>query len=311
MRVSANSFSDTLINQLGNLAVRQARLQSQAATGQRVRLPEDDPVALRRALDLNSEFSSTGQYSRNIARQLELAQASFNGIKSIKTLTDRAGEIATQVDDLKSPEELQFFAKEVTEMIKQAAHIMNATNRGDSIFGGTIADQPPFVMTLDANNNVTSVVYQGNISLAETEISEGVTLTAQTPGANNTGAGARGLVADSRSGADLFNHLISLQNNLLSGNIAAVAAVDRGNLANDESNILYHISSNGAIQARLEATNALVQERGLAIEGQVSKEVDADLAQTMVKLNQTQTAYQAALQSGARAMSLSLMDYLR
>ena len=166
-------------------------------------------------------------------------------------------------------------------------------------------------MTLDANNNVTSVTYQGNISLAETEISEGVTLTAQTPGANNTGAGARGLVADSRSGADLFNHLISLQNNLLSGNIAAVAAVDRGNLANDESNILYHISSNGAIQARLEATNALVQERGLAIEGQVSKEVDADLAQTMVKLNQTQTAYQAALQSGARAMSLSLMDYLR
>lgn len=311
MRVSANTFSDTLINQLGNLAVRQTRLQSQAATGQRVRLPEDDPVSLRRALDLNSEFSTSGQYSRNIARQVELAQASFSGIKGIKTLTDRAGEIATQVDDLKSPEELQFFAKEVTEMIKQAVHIMNGTNRGDSIFGGTIADRPPFVMTLDANNNVTSVVYQGNISLAETEISEGVTITTQTPGENNTGAGPRGLVSDSRSGADLFNHLVSLQNNLLSGNIAGVAAIDRGNLANDESNILYHISSNGAIQARLEATAALVRERGLAIEGQVSKEVDADLAQTMVKLNQTQTAYQAALQSGARAMSLSLMDYLR
>jgi flagellar hook-associated protein 3 FlgL len=311
MRVSANSFSDTLINQLGNLAVRQARLQSQAATGQRVRLPEDDPVSLRRALDLNTEFSSTGQYSRNIARQLELAQASFSGIKGIKTLSDRAGEIATQVDDLKSPEELQFFAKEVTEMIKQAVHVMNATNRGDAIFGGTMADRPPFVMTLDANNNVTSVTYQGNITLAETEISDGVTITTQALGENSTGAGPRGLVSDSRSGADLFNHLISLQNNLLSGNIAAVAAVDRGNLANDESNILYHISSNGAIQSRLEATNALVRDRGLAIEGQVSKEVDADLAQTMVKLNQTQTAYQAALQSGARAMSLSLMDYLR
>ncbi len=310
MRVSANSFSDTLITQLGNLAVRQARLQSQAATGQRVRLPEDDPVALRRVLDLNSEFRSTGQYSRNITRQLELAQASFSGIKGIKTLTDRAGEIATQVDDLKSPEELQFYAKEVTEMIKQAVHIMNATNRGDAVFGGTIADRPPFVMTLDANNNVSSVTYQGNLSLAETEISQDVTLTTQTLGENTTGAGPRGLVTDSRSGADLFNHLISLQNNLLAGNIAGVAA-NRAEFANDESNILYHISSNGAIQARLEATEALNRDRGLAIETQVSKEVDADLAQTLVKLSQTQTAYEAALQSGARALNLSLMDYLR
>jgi flagellar hook-associated protein 3 FlgL len=310
MRVSANSFSDTLINQLGNLAVRQTRLQSQAATGQRVRLPEDDPVSLRRVLDLNSEFRSTGQYSRNIARQLELAQSSFTGIKGIKTLSDRAGEIATQVDDLKSPEELQFYAKEVTEMIKQAVHVMNATNRGDSVFGGTIADRPPFAMTLDANNNVTSVVYQGNVSLSEIEISEGVTITTQTLGENTTGAGPRGLITDSRSGADLFNHLISLQNNLLAGNIAGVTA-NRTELANDESNILYHISSNGAIQARLEATDAITRERGTSIEAQVSKEVDADLSQTLVKLSQTQTAYEAALQSGARAMNLSLMDYLR
>ncbi len=310
MRVSANSFSDTLITQLGNLAVRQTRLQSQAATGQRVRLPEDDPVALRRVLDLNSEFRSTGQYSRNIARQLELAQSSFNGIKAIKTLSDRAGEIAIQVDDLKSPEELQFYAKEVTEMIKQAVHVMNATNRGDAVFGGTIADRPPFVMTLDSNNNVTGVTYQGNVSLSETEISEGVTITTQSLGENTTGAGPRGLVTDSRSGADFFNHLISLQNNLLAGNIAGVTA-NRTELANDESNILYHISSNGAIQARLEATDAMTRERGLSIEAQVSKEVDADLSQTLVRLSQTQTAYEAALQSGARAMNLSLMDYLR
>lgn len=310
MRVSANTFSDTLITQLSNLSVRQQRLQNQAATGQRVRLPEDDPVALRRALDMQSEFSSNGQYTKNIARQLELAQASYNGIKSLKTISDRASEIAVQVDDLKSPEELQFYAKEITEMIKQAVHLLNATNRGDAIFGGTVTDQPPFNMTLDTNGNVSAVTYQGNTAQAESEIAEDVMLTTQIVGENNTGSGARGLVTDSRSGADLLNHLISLQNNLISGNTAQIAATDRGNLAKDEDNLLYHISSNGAIQARLETTQALNGERGLAIEEQVSKEVDADLAQTLVKLNQTQTAYQAALQSGARALNLSLLDYL-
>jgi flagellar hook-associated protein 3 FlgL len=310
MRVSANTFSDTLITQLSNLAVRQQRLQSQAATGQRVRLPEDDPVALRRVLDLQSEFSSAGQYTDNIARLLEQSQSSYNGIKSIKTITDRAAEIATQVDDLKSPEELLFYAKEITEMIKQAVHVMNSTNRGDALFGGTVTNQPPFTMTLDVNSNVSTVAYQGNTALAESEISEGVTLTALTIGENNTGSGPRGVVADSRSGADLFNHLIQLQNNLLSGNIAAIAT-DRTNLAADSDNLLYHISSNGAIQARLETTEAFLEERGMSLEGQVSKEVDADLSQTLVKLSQTQTAYEAALQSGARALNLSLLDYLR
>ncbi len=311
MRVSANTFSDTLITQLNNLAVRQQRLQSQAATGQRVRLPEDDPVALRRVLDLQSEFSSTGQYTRNIERQTELAQSSFNSIKAVKTLSDRASEIATLADDLKSPEELQFYAKEVTEMIKQAVHLMNATNRGDAIFGGTVTNQPPFSLTLDANGNVSSVTYQGNTSLSEAEISEGITLSTQALGVNTTGTGPRGVVADSRSGADLFNHLIALQDNLLAGNTTAIAATDRENLKTDEANLLYHISANGATQARLEATQAFNGERGMAIEGQVSKEVDADLAQTLVKLSQTQTAYEAALQSGARALNLSLMDYLR
>lgn len=311
MRVSANTFSDTLIRQLNNLAVRQQRLQNQAATGQRVRLPEDDPVALRRALDMQTEFSSNGQYTKNINRQLELAQASYNGLKSIKTISDRTGEIATQVDDLKSPQELQFYANEITEMIKQAVHLLNDTNRGDAIFGGTATDQPPYTMTLDANGAVTAVTYQGNTAQAESEIAEGVMLSTQIVGENNTGSGPRGLITDSRSGADLLNHLISLQNNLNSGNVSQITSVDRGNLAKDEDNLLYHISSNGAIQARLETTQSLNGQRGLAIQEQVSKEVDADLAQTMVKLSQTQTAYQAALQSGASALNLSLLDYLR
>lgn len=311
MRVSANTFSDTLVTQLANLATRQQRLQTQAATGQRIRLPEDDPVALRRVLDLQTDFSATGQYSRNISSQSELAQASYSSIKSLKTISDRAGEIATLADDLKSPEELQAYATEVTEMIKQAVHLMNSKSRGDALFGGTQTDRDPFVLTTDASGLVTGVAYQGNTAQSQVEISENVLVSSQVIGANTTGSGPRGLITDSRSGADFYQHLIELQNHLTSGDVAAIASTDRAALARDEDNILYHISSNGAIQARLEAAGALSADRGTALESQVSQETDADLAQTLVKLSQTQTAYQAALQSGAKAISLSLLDYLR
>ncbi|HKX61206.1 MAG TPA: hypothetical protein VJS65_05170 [Verrucomicrobiae bacterium] len=54
MRVTANTFPNALLNQLSSLGQRQNKLQSQAATGQIVSLPEDDPVAMRRILDMDT-----------------------------------------------------------------------------------------------------------------------------------------------------------------------------------------------------------------------------------------------------------------
>jgi flagellar hook-associated protein 3 FlgL len=311
MRIATSTFSDSLSLQLGSLAARQQRLQTQAATGQRIQNPEDDPAALRRVLELQTEAGAVSQYQRNIVRQQEVAEATYSSIRSLKTLSDRASEIATLADGLRSPPELQAYAAELNQLIKQAAQVMNATNRGDYLFAGTRSNQPPFAVATDANGQVTSVVYQGNASLPQVEVSRGTTLTAQAVGANPTGSGPRGLVADSRSGADFFQHLIELRTHLSAGDTTAIAATDRGNLQRDEDNLLYHISSNGAIQMRLEAAAATASDRSLALQKQVSQEADADLAQTLVRLSQTQTAYQAALQSGGTILNLSLLDYLR
>jgi len=311
MRVTANTFPNNLLDELTSLSQRQNKLQTQAASGQLVRLPEDDPAAMRRILDLQAQGKSVAQYQRNIARDQELATASFNSIKGLKQVSDRVREIAVSTDGLESPEDLKLYAKEVTELIKQAVQTANSRNGADYLFAGTLSDQPPFVLTTDADGNVTSVAYQGNTALAENEIASGLTLSAQAVGANTSGGGPRGLITDSRVGADFFNHLISLQNNLLSGNVTAIANTDQPNLDKDEDNLLFHLGSNGALQSRLEATNALAAQHADTLEALVSKEADADLAQTLVRLSQTQTAYQAALQSAGKILGSSLLDYLR
>jgi flagellar hook-associated protein 3 FlgL len=311
MRVTANTFPNSLIDQLNSLSQRQNKLQTQAATGQLIRLPEDDPVAMRRVLDMQAESKTVGQYQRNIARHQELATATFDVMKGVKTISDRVREISISADGLKSQPELTLYAKEVTELIKQGVQEMNSKNRGDYLFAGTASDQLPFAMTTDANGNVTGVTYQGNTTLAESEIATGITLSAQAVGENTSGTGPRGVITDSRSGADFFNHLISLQNNLLSGNLPAIENTDRANLGADEDNLLYHLGGNGAIQARLQASDAIAGQRTQSLEVLVSKEADADLAQTVVRLSQTQTAYQAALQSAGRILSSSLLDYLK
>lgn len=311
MRVTANTFPNSLVDQLNRLSARQNRLQHQAATGQRITLPDDDPVAMRRILDMQNDARATSQYLRNIERSRELATASYSSIKALSKVVDRASEIATLADGLKSQDELNAYAAEINQLLEQGAELVNAQNRGDSLFGGTRADVPPFVVTKDANGLVTGVAYQGNTSLPEHEVASGITLSPQTLGANTTGTGPRGLVADSRTGADLFQHLISLRDNLLAGDTDAIAAANRPDLARDEENLIYHIGTNGAVQARLETSAALMKQREQSLEGLVSREADADLAETLVRLTEVQTAYQAALQSAGTILNRSLLDYIR
>jgi flagellar hook-associated protein 3 FlgL len=79
----------------------------------------------------------------------------------------------------------------------------------------------------------------------------------------------------------------------------------------DADNLLRHIAANGVVQGRLEAGSAMVSDRLLSLEGQISGETDADLAKALVRLNETQVSYQAALQTGGKILTMSLMDYLR
>ena len=311
MRVTSNSFPSSLVNQLGQLSDLQNRLQTQISTGQRIQLPQDDPVATQQVLGIQTEVSTVAQQQSNIAHEQELASSTYNAINGLKTISDRANEIATLADGTKSPQDLATYASEVTELIKQGVEAANTQIGGSYLLAGTQNDQPPFSLTTDSNGLVTGVSYQGNTSLAENEVASGVTMSAQTLGANSTGNGPRGLVTDSRSGADLFNHLIALQNHLTSGDTSTIASQDRANLSKDEDNLLFHVSANSAVQARLEAASSSDSDRTTSLQQRLSSETSADMAQTIVRLNQTQNAYRAALASGSQILNLSLLDYLK
>ncbi len=309
MRVTANTFPDSLITQLSQLAIRQNTLQNQAATGQRVQLPEDDPTAMRRVLDLKTETATLSQYQSNIDTLKESATASYDVMKALKKTSDRAGELATLADGTKSQAELDTYATELNQLLEQGVQLVNSKYRGDYLFSGTLSNQTPFVATT-TNNQITAVAYQGNADTTAVEIAENTTLSVQVPGANNSATGTRGLITDSRSGADFFAHLITLRDHLQSGDTAAITSTDTANLAQDEDNFLYQFGTNGVVQARLTAASSIATNRIGSLGKLVSNEADADLAQTLVKLSETQNAYKAALQSGATILNQSLLDYL-
>lgn len=311
MRVTSNTFPTSLSEQLSRLNLRQTRLNEQAATGQRIRNPEDDPSAMHRVMDMQRDMKVAGQYERNVSQLLEQNTSSYGVIKSLKSLISRAQELSTQAGGLRSQDELNIYAEEVNQLIKTGVQAVNTKFRGDFLFSGTKTDQPPFVESTNSNGDTTAVTYQGNTENANAEIADGMTLSVGIPGANTSGAGQRGLVTDTRSGADLFNHLIALRDALRAGNTTVISNTINGDLAKDEDNLLIHVGVNGALQGQLQTAQTLAKNDNLSLQASISGESDVDLSQTILQLTQTQTAYQAALKSGGQILGQSLLDYLK
>ncbi len=311
MRVASQSFYNQFSDQVQNLARRQSRLQTQAATGQRIHTADDDPAAMKRLLDLQAESARVKQYDANIESLKEKVSASYHSMRGLKTISDRLGELAALSDGTKSADELKIFATEANQLIEQAVQFVNSRHGEEYLFGGTRTEKPPFEATKDASGNITGVAYQGNGDSSQVEISEGISINVQVAGVSVAGSPVRGLVSDASSGADLFKHMIEFRDHLLAGDVQSIATNDRAALAKDENNLIYQIGTNAALQARLVSAKSITSDRASSVDNLVSKEANADLASTLVQLNQTQTAYQAALQSGSSIMRLSLLDYLR
>ena len=312
MRIAGTSYTDSMVAQINLLAAQQYKLQNQASTGQRIQTPEDDPAGMQQALNLQAESSNVAQYAQNISTLQARSDAGYSVLQQIQTISNRAGEIATSADGTTSPQTMQSYATEVSQLIQQAAQLMNTKDGDQYLFGGTASGQPPFVVTQDANGNVTGVAYQGNTSVAQGQIGDNTTLSADVPGENNSGSGPRGLVSDSRYGADLFNHLISLQNDLLAGNTTAVSTTDQPALTKDEDNVAYQVANYGSVQAQLNMAASMSSTRTTSLSQSLNNVAGADMAQTLSQLTQANSAYQAALESASTIMQLkqSLLAYL-
>jgi flagellar hook-associated protein 3 FlgL len=311
MRVTSNAVSENLISNLQLLSRRQVDLQGQISSGQRVTSPSDDPLAAQQVLGLRDTSASLSQYQTNIQTNQEFATASQDVMSSLQKILNRAQEIATSADGLESGEDMKSYGTEISELLKQAVQVANGQYRGQYLLGGTANDAPPFSTVTDSEGRIAAVSFQGNTSESQSEISPGVLVSSRVPGANDSGSGERGLITDSRYGADLFSHLVTLQNQLLSGDAAGIQSSTRGQLQSDEDNLLYHVANNGALQSRLQATLDINKNDKLNADSGISNRTGIDMAESVVRLNQQQTSYQAALQSAGSILNMSLLTYLQ
>lgn len=298
MRIASHTVSESIVRQIQQLSSQQAKLQNQVSTGLKISQPEDDPAAVGRVLNLESDQRQLAQFQSNATRAFELNQASYSGLQSIKKVSDRATEIGTLGASVNSAASAEAYGVEVDQLIEQSVQFANSRFGNDYLYAGTAVDTPPFTVTRDSAGAITAVQYVGNAERTTIALSETASVAPGTEGTTNTGLG------------DFLNHLISLRDALKANDTTGVTAAQT-NLIASEDLLVSSLAEHGGVQTRIEATQTQLSDRSLSLQKLVSGETEADLPATIVKLTQTQTAYQAALQSAANIMKISLLDYIR
>lgn len=298
MRIATNTVSDNIVRQIQDLSGQQTRLQSQVASQKRITQADDDPAAAGRVLNLDSERRAIDQFNRNADRALEISQATYSGLQQIKKISDRASEIGTLGAGAQSPESLNAYSAEVDQLLEQTLQLANSRLRNDYLYGGTAVATPPFNVTRNAAGEITGVSFAGNTAQTSIALSE---TSSVSPGSDATA---------NQGIQDFLNNLITLRDALRAGGGAAVTAV-QANLVTTEDTFVSSLAQQGAVQMRIDVNQTQQKARIENLQSLIAGETEVDLPSTVVKLTHAQTAYQAALQSAANIMRLSLLDYIK
>ena len=315
MRVTANSFTNDLRANISKLAERQLRLQQQVSTGQRITSISEDPNSMRRVLDLRNEQGQLDQYKDNITTLRENANVVYSTVQGLKKLSDRASEIAVVADGIKGSSGLSAYAKEVNQLIEEAVRLSNAKHRDVYIFSGTKGTTPAYTETR-TDGQIDAVSFDGNTLSSQVDIAPHASINA-----NYSAEGSHGILKTDAPGTDFIANLIALRDNLTTAAddsspdkttaLSAIKDTVIGNLDKSELNFIEHFSGIGASLSRLETSETITSQQISAIIPLVSNEIDVDLADTLVRLNEIQNSYTAALQSGSLILGSSLLDYLK
>jgi flagellar hook-associated protein 3 FlgL len=137
-------------------------------------------------------------------------------------------------------------------------------------------------------------------------IGDGQTVNIGVPGPTAFGTTAAGPPA-TQNVFDAFDSIIS---DLNSGNTTALGSTAISSLDSALTTAGNARTAVGAMANRLDTQTNCLTAQQLSLTGVLSDTEDADTAKVAVAFSQSQTAYQAALQVGAKIIQPTLLDFL-
>lgn len=295
MRIPDNSFIFSYLNNMNKNRERIIDLQSQLATGKRVLKSSDDPQATDSILRLERAIERNQQYQRNISDANAMVAVTDSALNAISDYLIEAKEIMTAAGNQTRTQELPVYAQRIDGLIDEIHSIATMKFNGKYIFGGTNTLQQPYI--IDEGRTAVTLHPAGVGGSIDYPISDGIKQTVNING------------EDAFRGTELFDILLNLRDRLKQGEFPGDEDIDNVNAIHDT--ILAQSSRVGLIMQSLHNIETQIIEQQNHLMALLSTEQDADIAESIMKLKNEELMLQASLQTGARVLPMTLLDFLR
>jgi len=297
-------------NSLSNLNRGLERLQylsSRLASGKKLMFPSDDPIGTGSVLRMYKGLEETRQYVANNDYGIGMLTAIDGALTDLTSILQRARELAVYGANGTLPEDsLYALAREINELIDHAVQVANSTYAGIYIFGGQETSKPPYSAVVDPQDGrniekVESIFSTYTDAKGITvEVGPSSELEISLPGS---------VIFDGDSG--VFEVLIDLRKRLDAGDSEGVSSESIAKLDAVISQVLRYQAEVGAKTKRLETTKSRLEGLDINLQTLISKTEDIDVAEAIMHFKMQENAYRLALDTTARIIQPTLMDFLR
>jgi flagellar hook-associated protein 3 FlgL len=298
IRSTNNQAAVHVLDDLQRVSANLQHTQRKLSTGKEIGQVEDDPVGAGRAMFLRSEVADVQQYQKNINEALGFQDASESAMSSVQDIMKRAKELVVQAGNGALDQSgLNNIAAEIKQLVEAAREAMNGTYAGRYLFSGTATLTKPFPGP--------GLTYAGDDNVMQRVIGQGEQVDLNLRGWEAFS------VPPTTGGQNVLQLLDQIATDLQSGNRAALGNADLQGVDDMLDQLSAARAQVGARTNRLETQQTRLKDTELNVEDLLSKTEDADMAKAMVDFSMQQSIYQSALQSGARVLQPSLLDFLR
>ena len=297
MRITNRNLMSNYLSNLNRNLKNMQTIENQLSSGKVISKPSDNPYLTTRVMNLDSSISQNEKYKTNIEDSQGWVNTTDSSMQSIIDVIQKVRELTVQgANGSLSDEDMKSIGVEIEQNIEHIAQIGNSNYDGRYIFGGQETMKQPIEIVGGVLTNVN-----GDSGRIAREISKDVTLDINITAERILSGG---------TGEDLGVTLKNILDRLNSGDQTAISDDSLKQLDSQLDRILGYQAEIGAKENRLSIALKKNEAETLNMTELISKAADIDFAEKVMEFSMMETIYNASLQTGAKILRPSLLDYL-
>ena len=300
MNISSQGFANQYTHNLQTLQTNNLHYMNQIGSGHKFQTPSEAPSDASVVLRAQTSRMQISQCLKNGSYANGLANIASQTIEKMMEVNSDIGAYSVQYSSLNT-DALEGIRSTIDGLLEQMVDLGNSKQMDTFLFGGTKLTQEPFDIKRDpVTHRITKIDYVGGNDANTFSIGPNLSLNPLTEATEN------------KQIKTALDNLLALRNAFYEEPPDSDKIRTLGNIVNQNNETIFSdiMGTLGAKLTRIEHAEQQNQFINEDLEKISSHYADINIADVMVKFQQSQFAYQAALQTGSKVLNLSLLNYL-